>query len=146
MAPVLQPRRTGRIADGNTPPVIAGLAVAWSGTALLISPVARSLDDPSRLVDALIGQGLFWAIAAALIASVLVWEKQPIQSILVAEISLAVGCVGDRSDGRLLCCALSVWRLGAAFGWTAGIRCGYGRGDTISRLVPNDRGCRGRRW
>ena len=81
MAPVLQPQRTGRLADGNTAPVIAGLAVASSGTALLISPVARSLDDPSRLVNALIGQGLFWAIAAALIASVLFWEKQPIQSI-----------------------------------------------------------------
>jgi membrane protease YdiL (CAAX protease family) len=81
MAPVLQPRRTSRIADGHTAAVIAVLTAAWGGTALLVSPVARSLSDPSRVANALIGQALFWAIAAAVIASVILWEKQPIQSI-----------------------------------------------------------------
>lgn len=51
------------------------------GTALLISPLARSLGDPSRLSLALVGEALFWALAAAVVASVLFWEKQPLRSL-----------------------------------------------------------------
>jgi hypothetical protein len=75
MAPVLQPRTTGRIAGGNTAAVVAALTVAWGGTALLISPLARSLSDPSRVANALIGQTLFWATAAGVIASVLFCQR-----------------------------------------------------------------------
>lgn len=46
-------------------------------TALLVSPLARDLDDPT----ALIGQALFWAFAAAVVANVLFWEKQPLRSL-----------------------------------------------------------------
>ena len=70
-----------RIARSNTPAAVTGLAVAWGGTALLVSPLARGLDAPSRLPIALVGQVLFWAIAAAVVASVLLWEKQPLRSL-----------------------------------------------------------------
>lgn len=69
------------IARSNTSAAITGLAVAWGGTALLVSPLARDLDDPSRLQIALVGQALFWALAAAVVASVLFWEKQPLRSL-----------------------------------------------------------------
>ena len=85
VAPVLQRRRTGRIADGNTAAVIAGLTVTWGGTALLISPVARSLGDPSRVAYALIGQALLWTIAAGVVASVLLCERRSIRSIWLQE-------------------------------------------------------------
>jgi membrane protease YdiL (CAAX protease family) len=85
VAPVFQRRRTGRIADCNTAAVIVGLTVAWGGTALLISPVARSLGDPSRVAHALIGQALLWTIAAGVVASVLLWERRSIHSIWLQE-------------------------------------------------------------
>jgi uncharacterized protein len=80
MAPVFE-LRTDRIPEGSTAPVIAGLTIAWGGTALLISPVARDLGEPSRLANALLGQALFWALAAGVLASVLLWEKESLQSI-----------------------------------------------------------------
>ena len=70
-----------RIARSNTTAAVTGLVVAWAGTALLVSPLARDLDDPSRLPIALIGQALFWGLAAAVVASVLFWEKQPLRSL-----------------------------------------------------------------
>jgi len=70
-----------RIARSNTTAAVTGLAVAWGGTALLVSPLARDLDDPSRLPIAFVGQALFWALAAAVVASVLFWEKQPLRSL-----------------------------------------------------------------
>jgi membrane protease YdiL (CAAX protease family) len=60
---------------------MTGLFVAWGGTALLVSPLARTLDDPSRLPLALLGQALFWALAAVVLAFVLFWEKKPIRSL-----------------------------------------------------------------
>src|ERR1041384_915857 len=78
---VLEPSRITRISGGNTTAAVTGLAVAWGGTALLISPLARGLDDPSRLPLALLGEALFWALAAGVVASVLFWEKQPLRSI-----------------------------------------------------------------
>jgi membrane protease YdiL (CAAX protease family) len=78
---VLEGRRTDRIPDGSTAAVITGLTVAWGGTALLVSPVARGLSDPSRLTNVLIGQALLWALAAGVVASVLLWEKQSLRSI-----------------------------------------------------------------
>jgi membrane protease YdiL (CAAX protease family) len=60
--------------------VITGLTVAWGGTALLVSALARGLSDPSRLANALVGQALFWALAAAVVAIVLFWERQPLRS------------------------------------------------------------------
>ena len=76
-------RRTVRNPVGGTAAVITGLTVAWSGTALLVSPLARGLSDPSRLANALVGQALFWALAAAVVAIVLFWERQPLRSFLL---------------------------------------------------------------
>jgi uncharacterized protein len=61
--------------------MVAGLAIPWGGTALLISPAARSLGDPARIGLALVGQGLFWILVAAVVAVLLVWEKQPLGSL-----------------------------------------------------------------
>ena len=78
---MLERRRTVRNPVGGTAAVITGLTVAWSGTALLVSPLARGLSDPSRLANALVGQALFWALAAAVVTTVLVWERQPLGSL-----------------------------------------------------------------
>ena len=58
-----------------------GLAIAWGGTALLISPAARALGDPARLPAALVGQAAFWLLGVAVVAIVLFWERQPLTSI-----------------------------------------------------------------
>jgi uncharacterized protein len=78
---VFEHSQTARSLWGNTAAALTGLALAWGGTALLISPLARNLDDPSRLPLALVGQALFWALVAAVVASVLFWEKQPLRSL-----------------------------------------------------------------
>jgi membrane protease YdiL (CAAX protease family) len=65
----------------NLTAIFAGLAVAWGGTILLTSPFAAGLDDPSRPFAALAGQALFWALGGAILAIVLFWERQPIESL-----------------------------------------------------------------
>ena len=67
--------------ESNTTATITGLAAAWGGTAILLSPASRGLDDPSQPAMALVGQALFWALAAAVVASVLFWEKRPLRSL-----------------------------------------------------------------
>jgi membrane protease YdiL (CAAX protease family) len=62
--------------------LISGLTLAWGGTALLISPTAvRLFDNPSNLPMAFVGQALFWAIAAGVVAIALVWERKPLASL-----------------------------------------------------------------
>lgn len=78
---MLDHSRSAPIGGGNTTAALAGLVLAWAGTALLISPFARSLDDPSRLPLALAGQALFGALAAGIIVIVLFWERQPLRSL-----------------------------------------------------------------
>ena len=60
---------------------VCGLTIAWGGTVLLISPAARGLGDPTHLSTALIGQLLFWLLAATVVAIVLFWEKQTLGSL-----------------------------------------------------------------
>ena len=60
---------------------VTGLTIAWGGTLLLISPVARGLGDPTHLSTALIAQLLLWLLAAAVVAIVLFWEKQTLRSL-----------------------------------------------------------------
>ena len=62
------------------PPMI-GLLVAWGGTALLVSPVARSLGSPSSIVAKCLGQAALWLLFAAVIGIVVLWEKQPLASL-----------------------------------------------------------------
>lgn len=60
----------------------AGLAVAWGGTVLLISPPAvRLFGDPSNLPMAFAGQSLLWVLGAAVVAIVVFWERQPLASL-----------------------------------------------------------------
>jgi uncharacterized protein len=67
--------------QSQTAAALTGLAIAWGGTALLLSPAARLLGDPARLQTALIVQSLLWILAAAVVAIVLFWEKQPLASL-----------------------------------------------------------------
>ena len=70
-----------QIQGQNNTAVVTGLCVSWIGTALLASPLARPLSNPSQLATALLGQALFWALAAAILVSVLLWEKQSLRSL-----------------------------------------------------------------
>ena len=60
---------------------VVGLLVAWGGTALLVSPVARSLSDPSSIVAKCLGQVALWLLLAAVVGIVVLWEKQPLASL-----------------------------------------------------------------
>jgi CAAX protease family protein len=61
---------------------LTGLAVAWGGTLLLISPPAHRLfGDPAHLPMAFAGLSLMWVLAAAIVAILLVWERQPLASL-----------------------------------------------------------------
>jgi len=70
-----------RATTGSTTPALAGLVIAWGGTALLVSPLAHCLGKPSQLALALVGQALFWALVAIVLAIVLCWEQQPLGSL-----------------------------------------------------------------
>jgi len=66
----------------SIPAVFFGLTLAWMGTALLLSPAAvQRFGDPSNLPMAFGGQALLWAIAAAVVAVVLFWERKPLASL-----------------------------------------------------------------
>src|SRR5215471_19014646 len=70
-------------------PAAVGLAVAWGGTALLVSPVFSFLISPialrvkisSPILTNLLGQAALWLLCAIVIAVVLRWEKQPLASL-----------------------------------------------------------------
>ena len=66
----------------NRKALLTGLAIAWGGTLLLISPPAqRHFGDPAHLPLAFVGQALMWVLAAAIVAIVLFWERQPLASL-----------------------------------------------------------------
>jgi uncharacterized protein len=62
-------------------PAIAGLSVAWGGTALLVSPFARSLGNPASVVSGLLGQAALWLLCAVVICVVVFWEGEPLASL-----------------------------------------------------------------
>lgn len=62
-------------------PSLVGLAVAFGGMALLVSPASRWLGDPERMSTRLLGQLALWSIGAAILAIVLLWERQPLASL-----------------------------------------------------------------
>jgi membrane protease YdiL (CAAX protease family) len=62
-------------------PIIVGLLVAWGGTALLVSPAAQFLGDPSSLLVSVLGQVALWLLCAAVIGIVLFWERKPLESL-----------------------------------------------------------------
>ena len=51
-----------------------GLIVAFGGMALLASPASRLLGDPERLQTWALGQLALWALLAAILAIVVLWE------------------------------------------------------------------------
>ena len=62
--------------------LLFGLALAWAGTALLISSAAvRLFGDPSNLPMAFAGQAVFWGLASAVVAIVVFWERQSLASL-----------------------------------------------------------------
>ena len=65
----------------NALPAIVGLSVAWGGTALLVSPVALSLGDPSSVVVGFLGQAALWLLCAAVIGIVVFWERESLESL-----------------------------------------------------------------
>ena len=71
-----------------------GLIVAFGGMALLASPASRLLGDPERLPTWALGQLALWALLAAILAIVVLWEKQPLASLWLRPLgwrSLALG-------------------------------------------------------
>lgn len=62
-------------------PQIVGLAIALGGTALLVSPAHRVLGDPNRLATRVLDQLAMWALLAAVVAVVLLWERRPLASL-----------------------------------------------------------------
>jgi len=57
------------------------LAMAWGGTALLISPVAEFAGDPESIIAKCLGQATLWLLFAAVLVIVLYWEKKPFASL-----------------------------------------------------------------
>ena len=126
VAAVFKPFLIGR---SNTKAAVAGLVVGWVGTALLVSPLARDLDDPSRLPYALVGQARFWALAASVVASVLFWEKQPLRSLWLQQFrwqSIAWGLLLVAAYYTML---FPLGRVGAAGSRPLGVRGRNGPGD-----------------
>jgi len=78
---MVQVSAVSRVPDRRTAASVSGLVTAWGGTALLISPVARGLGDPTQLSAALIGQLVFWLLAGAVLVIVLFWERQTLASL-----------------------------------------------------------------
>ena len=65
----------------QTTPAIVGLLLAWSGTALLVSPAAELVADSSSVSGGVLGQVGLWLLFAAVVGIVIFWEKQPLRSL-----------------------------------------------------------------
>jgi membrane protease YdiL (CAAX protease family) len=62
-------------------PACAGLVTAWGGAALLASPAGRLLGDPVSLSAHLLGQAAVWALCAAVLGILFIWEGESLRSI-----------------------------------------------------------------
>jgi membrane protease YdiL (CAAX protease family) len=60
---------------------VVGLLVAFGGTAWLVSPASRVLGDEALLRTRILEQLALWAIFAAVLAVVLLWEREPLASL-----------------------------------------------------------------
>jgi membrane protease YdiL (CAAX protease family) len=65
----------------NLVAALVGLAVAWGGTALLVSPAGRLLGDPEQIATKLLGQLALWTLFASVLGVVIFWEQQPLGSL-----------------------------------------------------------------
>jgi len=59
----------------------AGLAVAWGGTALLVSPASRFLGPPGSIVTACFEQAVLWLLFIAVLVIVFAWEQERLSSL-----------------------------------------------------------------
>ena len=60
---------------------LVGLAVAWGGPLLLLSPADRLLGPPERLTTKLLEQLVLWGLLGLIFCIVVFWEKQPLASL-----------------------------------------------------------------
>lgn len=67
-------------------PTLVGLATAMAGPILLAGAGQRFVGHPASVAAQVGGQLMLWAIAAAVLAIVVVWEHRPLASIGFAEV------------------------------------------------------------
>jgi uncharacterized protein len=65
----------------QTVPAISGLLVAWGGTAVLVSPLARLATDATSALTGILGQIALWLLCATVVGIVIFWEKRPLESL-----------------------------------------------------------------
>ena len=71
---------------------LTGLAIAWGGTALLISPPAvRLFGNSSSLPMAFVGQALMWVLAAVIVA--IVFEELLFRGYSITRLTMLTGNV-----------------------------------------------------
>ena len=61
-------------------PRLAGLAIAFGGPALLLSPADRLLGPQERLTTKVLEQAVMWLFLAIIVAIVRLWEKETVAS------------------------------------------------------------------
>lgn len=68
---------------GETAPLatIVGLLLTFGGVGALVSPLARLLGTPDRLSTTVRAQVGLWLLFAAVLAVVLLWEREPLASL-----------------------------------------------------------------
>ena len=64
----------------NALPALAGLSVAWGGTALLISLVTLH-GGSSSITAGILGEAALWLLCAAVLGIVVIWEGEPLASL-----------------------------------------------------------------
>lgn len=68
------------MSDRKTGAMITGLAVAFGGPAVLLSPADRLLGPQDRLLTKVLEQLVMWLFLAIIVAIVILWEKQSLSS------------------------------------------------------------------
>src|SRR5438876_60384 len=61
-------------------PRLVGLAIAFGGPALLLSPADRLLGPQERLTTKVLEQAVMWLFLAIIVAIVRLWEKETVAS------------------------------------------------------------------
>ena len=88
----------------------AGLGVAFGGTILLVSPVAKLLGDPQRLSTRVLYQLALWALFASIVAIVILWERRSLDSIGLGRLSWASIGLGFGCTAFIIVTLLYLWR------------------------------------
>lgn len=94
----------------------SGLVLAFGGMAWLAGPASRVLGDPALLRTRILGQLALFGLGAALLAIVLLWERQPLASLWLRPLawrSLALGALFAALQLYLVY-PLRVWLLEAS--------------------------------